>query len=101
MTCTCKSGFSGKGDERCEKITEPIQSGCSADADCPDNLACNNRNCVNPCSTENPCATLATCIAKSHRASCTCPSGMTGDPHKQCEQSKLLELPIHCRTCNR
>jgi hypothetical protein len=116
MTCTCQLGFTGKGDVHCDKISKtlespncfstchtlmwnflfaiaaPIESGCTSDSECPANQACQNRKCINPCSIENPCAKLATCIASNHRATCQCPSGMTGDPYVTCSLSKYLEL---------
>lgn len=108
MTCTCREGFSGKGDVRCEKISKavsfsfclrplctnsflnsaaPLELGCSSDDECPDSQACENRLCVNPCLVENPCSPLATCRPRNHRAQCYCPPGMTGDGYRSCTPS--------------
>ena len=85
MVCTCKEGYIGKGDIRCDKIVAPIQVGCSSDFECPNTQACENRKCFNPCVSRNPCAPIATCTVQNHRATCRCPEGMTGDPTRQCQ----------------
>uniref|UniRef100_A0A0K2TAS5 Putative LOC101893139 [Musca domestica] n=1 Tax=Lepeophtheirus salmonis TaxID=72036 RepID=A0A0K2TAS5_LEPSM len=84
MTCSCREGYSGKGDEKCELITEPIVVGCSNDRDCSTSLACRNTECVNPCAKDRPCAQTARCEVNRHKSHCTCPPGMTGDPYSIC-----------------
>jgi hypothetical protein len=91
MTCTCIEGFTGKGDELCQKITAPIEAGCSSDDECPSFQACISRSCVNPCTTNNPCSSSARCSVTNHRALCTCPPGTTGDPYSSCSPSKLVD----------
>ena len=45
---------------------------------------------MNPCATSNPCSPQAICQTDNHRAVCTCPIGMTGDPYTKCNPSKCL-----------
>ena len=85
MVCICREGYTGKGDQRCDKIVAPIEIGCSSDYECPITQACENRKCLNPCSNNNPCAPIATCIAQNHKATCRCPEGFNGDPYRQCQ----------------
>ena len=66
----------------------PIEVGCSADDECPSNLACRSRSCVNPCIQENPCSSSAICSVTNHRPQCKCPPGTDGDPFTQCKPSK-------------
>ena len=109
MSCTCLPGFTGKGDERCDKISKldnqnstgflsnfyfnrltvaPIEVGCTSDGQCSTNEACRSGNCVNPCIVENPCSSTAACYVSNHKAQCRCPPGFTGDPYSRCVQSK-------------
>ena len=67
-------------------IPEPV--GCQSDEECSRNEACNFGSCVNPCVTDNPCSPRAQCFVENHRAQCKCPPGFTGDPFRDCTQSK-------------
>lgn len=80
-------------------LAAPIEIGCSSNSECPFNQACINRACINPCTTENPCAPLATCVTKDHYPTCNCPPGMTGDPTRKCEPSKIHQIDslLSCR----
>ena len=118
MSCTCKPGYTGKGDERCEKISKilfwqiifqvltllpplsiviPEPIGCQSDQECSRNEACDNRNCINPCVTSNPCSSNAACYVENHRAKCRCPPGFTGDPFRQCVLSKFMHCFGYCQ----
>ena len=89
MTCTCDAGFTGKGDEYCERILEPEPVGCDGDYECASQEACNpDRQCRNPCQFDNPCAENAICTASNHRARCECPPGFQGNARSYCERSK-------------
>ena len=130
MVCTCRPGFSGKGDVRCEKISMstvtfhlsttlifsnyflaiPVEIGCSSDYECPPTKACENRACVNPCRIRSPCSPRATCIPSDHKATCTCPPGMTGNPTRECHPcmffqhkkiKKVLSLSMYFLQCNK
>ena len=67
-----------------------VQTGeCKYDPDCPDNEACIERYCQNPCQyPRNPCGTNADCVAILHRPVCQCQIGWVGNPHKQCHKCK-------------
>jgi len=58
---------------------------CESNADCPDYTACENRQCINPCSIKDTCAPRATCKVVWHEPVCTCPDGYVGNPQISCE----------------
>ena len=77
--CRCVEGYEGDPFVGC------IVIGCRSDPECPNNRACQNRNCENPCVTNNPCAPAnVDCIVSSHIAQCACHIGFTGDPYREC-----------------
>ena len=114
MSCSCIPGYTGKGDEYCNKISEleihtiavffplllkalqkpsfylviPEPVGCTSDSECSPNQACDNGNCVNPCVVSNPCSSTAACYVSNHAARCKCPPGFTGDPYSRRVQSE-------------
>lgn len=45
---------------------------------------CLNRNCVNPCAVGNPCSLSADCKPTNHKAVCSCPTGLVGNPFIRC-----------------
>ncbi len=113
QVCTCNPGYSGNGIQRCELISKlgkiyvwaqakscftrrcleaPVTIGCQSDRECPSSRVCENRRCVNPCRTDNPCSPSAICIAKNHKAECSCRAGMTGDPYSGCTTSTYSAL---------
>ncbi|XP_039292290.1 keratin-associated protein 16-1-like [Nilaparvata lugens] len=55
---------------------------CSISAECPNNLACLNEQCKNPC--PGSCGPQALCSAVNHKPVCSCPAGLTGDPFSTC-----------------
>lgn len=62
-------------------------AGCRSDSDCSRQHACLNRECVPVCSPDgSSCGTAALCYGSSHRAVCSCPPGLTGDPQVGCRQ---------------
>ena len=69
-------------------LVSPIEIGCSSDDECASSQACRNRACVNPCSYDDPCSSTAQCSVTNHKAKCSCPPGMTGDPYSLCVPSK-------------
>lgn len=64
--------------------------GCSSNDECPLTETCRNRLCVNPCTEGNPCARSAECLAQNHRAVCTCPAGLVGDPFINCYRESAI-----------
>jgi hypothetical protein len=74
--CVCPPGYRGNAYISCDQDV-----GCKTDRECPDYLACRNRQCVSPCN----CGHNAECIVKNHKSTCKCPPGYSGDPSKSCE----------------
>lgn len=66
--------YFGDPHERCERPQ------CLSDKECPDDLACINKRCQNPCD----CAPSAICNVANHIPSCRCPTGYIGNPHESC-----------------
>lgn len=62
------------------------------DFECPDNRACIENQCLDPCLIDDPCGRNAQCQTTSHRPVCRCPSGWAGDPHTECFQC-MFSLP--------
>uniref|UniRef100_T1H2N8 EGF-like domain-containing protein n=1 Tax=Megaselia scalaris TaxID=36166 RepID=T1H2N8_MEGSC len=62
--CICVQDYFGNPYSLCKPI-------CILNSDCPDNLSCLNRKCINPC-TISVCAEKADCIVKNHSPVCTC-----------------------------
>ena len=68
-----------------------VQRGeCQHDVDCPDNRACIENQCLDPCIVHSPCGKSAQCETTAHRPVCRCPSGWAGDPHIECYTCRLL-----------
>ena len=71
-----------------------VQRGeCQYDRDCPDNRACIENQCLDPCILDDPCGKNAQCQTTSHRPVCRCPSGWAGDPHTECYQCRFRSRP--------
>lgn len=56
---------------------------CVVSSECPQNKACLNQKCVNPC-TSDACAKNAICKVVNHNPICSCSHGFTGDPFTRC-----------------
>ncbi|KAJ8890112.1 hypothetical protein PR048_009619 [Dryococelus australis] len=76
--CRCLSGFRGNPRDRCFII------GCRSNNDCPNDRACINEQCINPCVYENNCAPRAECRVQNHLSLCRCPPGFIGNPYIGC-----------------
>lgn len=78
--CVCKSGFTGNAQSYCYEV------GCRSDSDCPAQLSCVNRECVDPC-LNTLCGTNAMCKSDyNHRARCYCLDGYRGNPLISCSR---------------
>lgn len=55
---------------------------CVVSAECPLTQACLNNKCRDPC--PGICGLGARCNVVNHNPICSCPSGQTGDPFRQC-----------------
>jgi hypothetical protein len=96
--CTCISDYIGNPYEGCRPE-------CVLNSDCPSSLACINNKCKDPC--PGTCGLNAVCQVVNHLPSCTCISGYTGDPFRQCNfkqnERKLpphLSINFHCHFTN-
>ncbi|KAB7496769.1 hypothetical protein Anas_09923 [Armadillidium nasatum] len=83
--CLCPPGLRGNPNTQC------IAIGCASNDNCPDNLACVNERCEDPCGL-NPCIDPARCNVENHIALCPCPPGFNGTLDKGCER-----IIIGCR----
>ncbi|KAK0166733.1 hypothetical protein PV327_004222 [Microctonus hyperodae] len=79
--CTCPSGYTGNALINCRR------GECQTDSECPDNRACIDFYCQNPC-TGKECAATAKCEARRHIAVCTCLDGTRGDAIIGCNAIK-------------
>lgn len=85
-TCRCLTGFEGNALSRCERVE------CHVDNDCPNNRACLQQRCVDPCSSiaNPPCAQNAVCYVQNHVAGCLCPPHLPdGNPLSYCSPRRI------------
>ena len=55
---------------------------CVLNSECPQDRACINQKCVDPCPAS--CGTFATCVVRNHSPICACRQSYTGDPFTRC-----------------
>lgn len=55
---------------------------CTVSSECPQNQACVNQKCTDPC--VGVCGVNAQCQAINHSPICSCRLGFTGDPFVRC-----------------
>ncbi|XP_033611631.1 stabilin-1 [Cryptotermes secundus] len=55
---------------------------CVVSSECPQNRACLNQKCVDPC--PGPCGQNTRCEVINHSPICSCRQGFTGDPFSRC-----------------
>lgn len=78
--CTCAPEYLG---------TPPLcRPECLISSDCPQNQACLNQKCRDPCI--GTCGTQAICLVVNHNPVCSCPERYTGNPFIRCEISKKM-----------
>lgn len=61
---------------------------CIGSSECPQDKACVNQKCVNPC--PKPCGLNANCKMINHSPICSCRTSYTGDPFTICR-------PVQCK----
>lgn len=91
--CRCPPGYAGDPFDRCERIE------CRSDSDCPNNRACLQQRCIDPCSSlaDPPCAQNAICYAQNHAAGCQCPPHLPqGNPMSYCQPPVIIEGRPEC-----
>uniref|UniRef100_A0A182SXM8 EGF-like domain-containing protein n=1 Tax=Anopheles maculatus TaxID=74869 RepID=A0A182SXM8_9DIPT len=73
----------------CMKDCSPSLSICLRDSGCPDELACRNYQCVNPCETTT-CAEDTPCYVEDHKPICKfCPPGFVKDVRHGCLKGNM------------
>lgn len=75
VTCICKPTFFGNPYLACRPE-------CVINMDCPNNLACMNNKCNDPC--VGACGVNAHCQVVNHVPICFCAQGLSGDPFVTC-----------------
>lgn len=93
-TCHCLPGYEGNPLVRCARVE------CRIDADCPQDRACVDQHCVNPCDNpvNPPCAANALCYVRNHYAACRCPDHLPmGNPMAYCERRPVAAAEPECR----
>lgn len=78
----------------CTKDCVPSISICLRDNGCPQDLACRNYQCINPCDTAT-CAEDSPCYVEDHKPICKfCPPGYIKDAHQGCLKGKMATSAI-------
>lgn len=72
--CSCLPTYLG--------IPPACRPECVVNSECPQNQACMQQKCVNPCI--GACGVRANCEVFNHNPICTCPLAHSGDPFTQC-----------------
>ena len=87
-SCSCLPGLSGNPYIECKPE-------CTINSECPDNLACIQQKCKDPC--PGVCGQNAYCKVRNHNPSCICNSGFSGDPFTSCRRNtrKFLDITIN------
>jgi len=82
--CLCQPGFSG--------IPPTCRPGCIVSSECPQNKACINNKCADPC--PGSCGQNTNCLTVNHNPICSCANGYAGDPFVYCTRiSTTSPLP--------
>lgn len=72
--CSCLPNYSGS--------PPGCRPECVVSSECPQDKACVNQKCVDPC--PGVCGQNANCRVNNHSPICTCAPGYTGDPFSRC-----------------
>lgn len=73
--CSCVPGYIGSPPS--------CRPECVVSAECPQNEACSNQKCRDPC--PGTCGIGARCEVINHNPICTCPPRYTGNPFVRCQ----------------
>lgn len=74
--CSCIKNYIG--------VVPHCRPECSVNSDCPQNKACINDKCQNPCT--NACGLNAKCVVVNHGVNCVCEKGYVGDAFIGCSR---------------
>lgn len=77
-SCACNNGFSGDPIQGCRKKQ------CDLDSECTDDKICDENMCKIACLVGNNCGDNSICSSEKHNHLCYCQPGFTGDPIKGC-----------------
>eukprot|EP00095_Tigriopus_kingsejongensis_P012598 maker-scaffold642_size120736-snap-gene-0.27 protein:Tk12598 transcript:maker-scaffold642_size120736-snap-gene-0.27-mRNA-1 annotation:"GH13743" len=77
--CTCPIEWVGNPMRECHQYE------CIQHNDCPNDKACIDNKCVDPC-LETTCGQRALCKSEFHISHCFCPPGLQGNPIVRCFQ---------------
>lgn len=89
--CSCIVGYIGS--------PPTCHPECVVNSDCPQNQACTNQKCRDPC--PGTCGISAQCSVINHNPICSCPPRYTGDPFVRCQPistinpSPTYETPLN------
>lgn len=85
--CSCEKNYIGS--------PPTCRPECTISAECPQDKACINYKCQNPC--PGTCGLNARCQVINHNPICSCSAGHTGDPFARCIQeiSKLFSYQLN------
>ncbi len=79
--CSCQPDFRG--------VPPYCQPECVINSECPQNRACVNHKCIDPC--PGTCGIGADCQVFNHNPICSCPRGFEGDPFTHCSVSEARD----------
>lgn len=79
-SCTCLPDHIGNPYQGCRPE-------CTLSSDCPQNLACIQQKCQDPC--PGTCGPNADCQVVNHVPSCSCRVGYSGDPFRYCSIEQI------------
>lgn len=65
-------------------LPTPIEAECNSDIDCPNEKACINFQCIDPCTLRGACGLNALCQTVMHRPRCSCPECHVGSASTAC-----------------
>lgn len=82
--CSCIRGYKGS--------PPTCRPECIVSTDCPQNEACSNQKCTNPCL--GSCGVGASCSVVNHNPICVCPPSQTGDPFIRCIDTPRKYWPL-------
>lgn len=81
-SCACLDQFIGEPPN--------CRPECIANSECPNELACINQKCKDPCL--GSCGTAAECRVISHSPQCYCLPGYSGDAFIEC---RIIDVPLN------
>jgi len=84
--CSCLIGYIGS--------PPTCRPECVVSSECPQNQACINQKCTDPC--PGTCGLQARCNVINHNPICSCPPGFTGDPFTRCSPIRKNLFLLFC-----